>query len=92
MVDLTAMDGASRSAFDRNLLIGRLQRREAMGLAQRQDAACWQLRPNLEPVLRQLSERGDIVRTSSALSPQNDASSPSSTRQRLPVPWSADAQ
>ncbi|QEE24948.1 DUF3363 domain-containing protein [Rhodanobacter glycinis] len=47
----------------RALLIGRLQQLERMGLADTQAAGEWTLRPNVEPVLRALGERGDIVRT-----------------------------
>ncbi|TAM61625.1 MAG: DUF3363 domain-containing protein [Rhodanobacter sp.] len=47
----------------RTLLIGRLQQLERMGLANPQATGEWTLRPDAEPVLRTLGERGDIVRT-----------------------------
>jgi type IV secretory pathway VirD2 relaxase len=47
----------------RTLLIGRLQQLQRMGLANPQSAGEWMLRPDIEPVLRVLGERGDIVRT-----------------------------
>jgi len=47
----------------RALLIGRLQQLQRMGLAESQTTGEWMLRPDVEPVLRALGERGDIVRT-----------------------------
>ena len=47
----------------RALLIGRLQQLQRMGLAESQTTGEWTLRPDVEPVLRALGERGDIVRT-----------------------------
>ena len=49
--------------FRRQLLIGRLQRLEAFGLAVKESPASWRLSDHLEPTLRQLGERGDIIRT-----------------------------
>ncbi len=43
-------------------LVGRAQALERLGLADREDQARWRLRDNLEPTLRAMSERGDIVR------------------------------
>ena len=43
-------------------LRGRLQRLEAMGLAQRIDAHRWQLSPRMEATLTAMGERGDILR------------------------------
>jgi len=47
----------------RTLLLGRLQQLERMGLANSRSAGEWMLRPDVEPVLCALGERGDIVRT-----------------------------
>lgn len=47
----------------RTLLIGRLQRLTAMGLAEPEGINRWQLRPDIEPTLRAMGERDDIVRT-----------------------------
>jgi type IV secretory pathway VirD2 relaxase len=47
----------------RNVMIGRLQRLERMGLAQAAGPAQWRLREDAEPVLRELGIRGDIVKT-----------------------------
>jgi len=47
----------------RGLLIGRLQRLEAMGLARAMGPAQWKLAADAEPTLREIGMRGDIVRT-----------------------------
>jgi type IV secretory pathway VirD2 relaxase len=47
----------------RGKLVGRLQHLQRMGLAESQAPGEWTLRPDTEPVLRALGERGDIVRT-----------------------------
>jgi type IV secretory pathway VirD2 relaxase len=47
----------------RTQLVGRLQHLQRMGLAESRDPGEWALRPDIEPVLRALGERGDIVRT-----------------------------
>jgi type IV secretory pathway VirD2 relaxase len=53
------VDGLRRRA----LLIGRLQYLETLRLARQVDVGQWQLRDDLEPVLRSLGERRDIIRT-----------------------------
>jgi type IV secretory pathway VirD2 relaxase len=47
----------------RTQLVGRLQHLQQMGLAESRAPGEWALRPDTEPVLRALGERGDIVRT-----------------------------
>ena len=47
----------------RGLLIGRLQRLEAMGLARSVGPAQWLLAEEAEPTLREIGIRGDIIRT-----------------------------
>lgn len=47
----------------RTVLIGRLQRLTDMGLAKPDGANRWRLRSDIEPTLRAMGERGDIVRT-----------------------------
>ncbi len=44
-------------------LVGRLQRLQELGLAEREAAGVWRVQPDFEPTLRALGERGDIVRT-----------------------------
>jgi type IV secretory pathway VirD2 relaxase len=47
----------------RRRLIGRAQTLERLGLAERQAPAVWSLRPGLEQTLREMADRGDIIRT-----------------------------
>src|SRR5271170_7921456 len=47
----------------RNLLLGRLQVLEGMGLAREQESGIWELSSKAEATLRALGERGDIIRT-----------------------------
>lgn len=61
VVELVANTDEARQP--RTLLIGRLQRLTEMGLAQPDGMNRWRLRPDIEPTLRAMGERGDIVRT-----------------------------
>ena len=56
-------DGPEDDRQIRGLLIGRLQRLEAMGLARAIGPAQWTLAANAEPTLREIGMRGDIIRT-----------------------------
>lgn len=47
----------------RQMLIGRLQRLQRMGLATKQQPGTWFIHADAEPTLRAMGERGDIVRT-----------------------------
>ncbi|WP_341929063.1 relaxase/mobilization nuclease and DUF3363 domain-containing protein [Methyloversatilis discipulorum] len=47
----------------RQMLIGRLQRLQHMGLATEQQPGVWAIHAEAEPTLRAMGERGDIVRT-----------------------------
>ncbi len=47
----------------RRLLLGRAAKLERFGLAGPVGPACWTLKPGLEPALRQLGIRGDIIKT-----------------------------
>ena len=62
VVDLTAALDAHAPA-QRALQIGRLQRLTALGLAEPAGVNRWALSADLEPTLRAMGERGDIVRT-----------------------------
>lgn len=55
-------DGAG-DRKDRSLLVGRAQSLERMGLATRVGPASWTLAADIEPTLRALGDRGDIIRT-----------------------------
>ena len=47
----------------RGLLLGRATKLERLGLADPVGPGCWTLKPGLEPALRQLGIRGDIIKT-----------------------------
>ena len=47
----------------RRLLVGRAQTLERLGLAEPIGSAQWTLKPDAEPTLRALGERGDIIKT-----------------------------
>ncbi|WP_372097756.1 relaxase/mobilization nuclease domain-containing protein [Tistrella mobilis] len=47
----------------RRRLVGRAQTLERLGLAERQAPAVWSLRPGLEQTLREMVDRGNIIRT-----------------------------
>lgn len=47
----------------RQMLIGRLQHLQRMGLATEQQPGAWAIHPRAEPTLRAMGERGDIIRT-----------------------------
>jgi type IV secretory pathway VirD2 relaxase len=63
MLDLRPDAGQVRADFDRTLRIGRLQTLERYGLAKESDPGVWNLSDQLEPTLRELGERGDIVKS-----------------------------
>ena len=46
----------------RRLLLGRAAKLERLGLADPVGPACWTLKPGIEPTLRQLGIRGDIIK------------------------------
>jgi type IV secretory pathway VirD2 relaxase len=47
----------------RRLMIGRVGKLERLGLAEQVGSARWELKPGLEPALRDLGMRGDIIKT-----------------------------
>jgi type IV secretory pathway VirD2 relaxase len=61
-LDLRPETGQSRADFDRTLRIGRLQVLERYGLAKEVEPGVWHLSDKLEPTLRELGERGDIIK------------------------------
>jgi type IV secretory pathway VirD2 relaxase len=54
--------GQVRADFDRTLRVGRLQKLQRFGLVHEVEPGVWTLSENLEPKLRALGERGDIVK------------------------------
>jgi type IV secretory pathway VirD2 relaxase len=61
-LDLRPEAGQLRADFDRNLRIGRLQVLERFRLASQIEPGVWHLSDRLEPTLRELGERGDIIK------------------------------
>jgi type IV secretory pathway VirD2 relaxase len=55
--------GADEDPELRRLMIGRAARLEHFGLAEQIAPGCWTLKPDLEQTLRELSTRGDIIKT-----------------------------
>lgn len=53
--------------FDRTLALGRLRTLERLGLAKPEAADRWRLSPELEPSLRALGRRGDIINETAQL-------------------------
>ena len=61
-LDLADLSAAVRDREHRTLLIGRLQSLGKLGLAERLAPDRWQLSPDFERLLRDMGERGDIIR------------------------------
>jgi type IV secretory pathway VirD2 relaxase len=59
MLTLSASDHAR---FQHSLRMGRLRTLERLGLAEEREPGSWQLSPEMEPTLRRLGERGDIIK------------------------------
>ncbi|MHA7685487.1 DUF3363 domain-containing protein [Cupriavidus sp. PET2-C1] len=55
--------GAPRLQRQRQMLIGRLQRLQRMGLATERQPSAWAIHAEAEQVLRAMGERGDIIHT-----------------------------
>jgi type IV secretory pathway VirD2 relaxase len=62
VLDLRPEAGQVRGDFDRSLRIGRLQMLERHGLAKETEPGVWTLSDRLEPMMRELGERGDIIK------------------------------
>jgi type IV secretory pathway VirD2 relaxase len=63
VLDLRPEAGQVRGDFDRSLRIGRLQTLERYGLAKETEPGMWTLSDRLEPTMRELGERGDIIKS-----------------------------
>ncbi len=61
-LDLRPEAGQVRADFDRTLRLGRLQTLKRYGLAAEASPGVWTLSERLEPTMRALGERGDIVK------------------------------
>ena len=62
VLDLRPEAGQVKAEFDRTLRIGRLQILGRYGLANETEPGIWALSDRLEPTLRELGERGDIIK------------------------------
>lgn len=62
VLDLRSDAGQVRADFDRTLRLGRLQTLERYGLAAEAMPGVWTISDKLEPTMRALGERGDIVK------------------------------
>lgn len=62
-VDLRVVPADVDERLRRSLLIGRLQHLGQLGLAQEASPSVWTIDPRAEQTLRDLGERGDIIRT-----------------------------
>ena len=63
LLDLRHAPADPRGVSDRALRLARLGKLKRMGLATEPAPARWQLSEKLEPILRELGERGDIIKT-----------------------------
>jgi type IV secretory pathway VirD2 relaxase len=63
LLDLRDTPADPRRQFDRTLRLRRLARLETMGLATEHAPGVWELSERMEPTLREMGERGDIIRT-----------------------------
>ena len=62
-LDLRHAPADPRGISDRALRLARLGKLEAMGLAAEEAPGRWQLSAKLEPTLREMGERGDIIKS-----------------------------
>jgi len=63
LLDLRPEPQEVRRQFDRTLRLRRLGRLQKMSLATEHAPGVWELSPRLEPTLRAMGERGDIIRS-----------------------------
>jgi type IV secretory pathway VirD2 relaxase len=62
VLDMRPEAGQVNADFDRTLRVGRLQTLERFGLAKEHEPGIWTISEKLEPTMRALGERGDIVK------------------------------
>ncbi len=62
LLDLRSVPSDPRHVTDRNLKLNRLAKLERLGLATEEEQGCWAISDKLEPVLRELGTRGDIIK------------------------------
>jgi type IV secretory pathway VirD2 relaxase len=61
-LDLRPEAGQLRADLDQTLFVGRLKNLERYGLATQAEPGIWSFSERLEPTLRELGERGDIIK------------------------------
>lgn len=61
-VGALASPANEQARFQHTLRMGRLRTLERLGLAEETQPGSWQLSPEMEPTLRRLGERGDIIK------------------------------
>lgn len=60
---LRLADRSERDPRQRAMRVGRLRTLEQMGLAEERAPGLWRIKPEMEPALRRMGERGDIIKT-----------------------------
>jgi hypothetical protein len=60
--DGTVRSGRDQDSFRQTLRAGRLQKLKRLGLAEEMSPGRWHIAPDLEPTLRRMGERGDIIK------------------------------
>lgn len=60
---LRLADRSERDPRQRAMRVGRLRTLEQMGLAEESEPGLWRIKPEMEPALRRMGERGDIIKT-----------------------------
>jgi type IV secretory pathway VirD2 relaxase len=90
LLDLRPDAGQLRANLDKTLFVGRLKALERYGLASEAEPGIWSFSERLEPTLRELGERGDIIkRMHRALNERGEERSASSyvlAGESLPAP------
>lgn len=76
-LDFRPVPGQARAEADAALRLGRLKTLERMGLAEPVEPGVWRVSEDIEPTLRAMGERGDILKAmSQALTRRGEARSP----------------
>ncbi len=79
LLDLRPDAGQLRANLDKTLFIGRLKTLQRYGLANEVEPGIWSFSERLEPTLRELGERGDVVKAiNRALSERGEERAPES--------------
>lgn len=63
IIDMRGKPRSGYEKFNQSLQVGRLEKLQEMNLARQIKTGVWELSENLEPTLRELGTRGDIIKT-----------------------------